>query len=84
MKTLSKKSKNNKLVNFIRKLFNLNTLIIPILIIFLYFLYFLPNKKKLVENLNVDKIKKAINKLDKGSEEGGESSDNFMDIAASK
>lgn len=84
MKTLSKKSKNNKLVNFIRKLFNLNTLIIPILIIFLYFLHFLPNKKKLVENLNVDKIKKAINKLDKGSEEGGESSDNFMDIAASK
>tara|TARA_Y100000389_G_scaffold45246_1_gene40039 strand:- start:1886 stop:2128 length:243 start_codon:yes stop_codon:yes gene_type:complete len=80
MKTLSKKSKNNKLVNFIRKLFNLNTLILPILIIFLYFLV---NKKKLVENLNVDKIKKAINKLDKGSEEGGESSDNFIDIASS-
>tara|TARA_B100001173_G_scaffold311130_1_gene327502 strand:- start:69 stop:320 length:252 start_codon:yes stop_codon:yes gene_type:complete len=83
MKTLSKKSKNNKLVNFIRKLFNLNTLIILILIIFLYFLYFLFNKKKLVENLNVDKIKNSINKLDEGSEEGGESSDNFMDIAAS-
>tara|TARA_B100000787_G_scaffold40850_1_gene28964 strand:- start:1168 stop:1446 length:279 start_codon:yes stop_codon:yes gene_type:complete len=90
MKTSSKKINNNKIFNFIRKFYynneNIllilldNYLIILIFIMFLYFLYFLFNKKKFIENLNVDKIKKGVGKVDKSSKKGGDSSDNFISM----
>jgi len=92
MKTSSKKTKNNKLVNFVRKIYYNNENIFLILlenrIIFticlLFFIYFLFNKKKLIENLNLGKIEKNIKKQDKSSEEGGKKSDNFLNLATSK
>ena len=91
MKTSSKKTKNNKLVNFVRKIYYNNENIFLILlenrIIFticlLFFIYFLFNKKKLIENLNLGKIEKNIKKQDKSSEEGGKKSDNFLTLATS-
>ncbi len=76
MKTSFKKTKHEYLY----------ILIILIFIMFLYFLFFSPkfsqfNKKKIIENLPVGKIKEMIGKLDKSSEEGGESSDNFLNLA---
>ena len=91
MKRSSKKTKNNKIVNFIRKIYYDNELIFLILlknkiiitIYILFFVFFVSSssyKKKIVENFNLGKIEKIIKKIDTASDKSGKSADNFISL----